>query len=385
MQRKEEHQMSEASRTGQDPPARKTTRRQFISQAGVGIAGASLFTKSAFGGLARKAATKKIGFAMATFAVVRYTAFDFPIFKKTVSSLGYTPVVNEADDDPAKQVSNVEDLLTLGVDALVLQPVISDAAVSLVQKAKEANVPVLVYNTPIPSADVKGFVARDNIAMGKLIANAALKDTGLKGNWIVIGGDKGNGVADLTVVGFHQVVDPYVKNGTMKLVAEYNEKGFDPDIARTQTEEALTKTNDQLRGVLGMWDDGAIGSLAAINARKLGGKVWLGGQDASEPALRAMVLGQFNTSGFTQFDVMATTAAQLAVKLAKGQSISSPQTYDTGAGKVPFFPVKIYPVSRANMVVFMKKYPSYADPTHILFGIPRSKWPKGAAALVGKA
>lgn len=220
--------MSEASHTGQDPPARKTTRRRFITQAGVGIAGASLFTKSAFGGLARKAATKKIGFAMATFAVVRYTAFDFPIFKKTVSSLGYTPVVNEADDDPAKQVSNVEDLLTLGVDALVLQPVISDAAVSLVQKAKEANVPVLVYNTPIPSADVKGFVARDNIAMGKLIANAALKDTGLKGNWIVIGGDKGNGVADLTVVGFHQVADPYVKNGTMKLVAEFQREGLRP-------------------------------------------------------------------------------------------------------------------------------------------------------------
>lgn len=377
--------MSGASHNEEHLPVRKSTRRQFIGQAGVGLAGASLLAKPAFGGIRRKSASKKIGFSMATFAVVRYTAFDFPIFKKTVSSLGYTPVVNEADDDPAKQVSNVDDLLTLGVDALVLQPVISDAAVSLVQKAKDANVPVLVYNTPIPSADVKGFVARDNIAMGKLIANAALKDTGLKGNWIIIGGDKGNGVADLTVVGFHQVIDKYVKNGTMKLVAQYNEQAFDPNIARTQTEQALTKTNDQLRGVLGMWDDGAIGSLAAINARKLGGKVWLGGQDASEAALRAMILGQFNTSGFTQFDVMAKTAAQLAVKLAQGQSISSPQTYDTGAGKVPFFPIQIYPVSRANMVSFMKKYPSYADPKHILFGVPESQWPKGAAALVGKS
>jgi D-xylose transport system substrate-binding protein len=375
--------MSGASSHEDDLAGKKTTRRQFLGQVGLGVAGASALARPAFGGIRRKTASKKIGFAMATFAVVRYTAFDFPIFKKTVSSLGYTPVVNEADDDPSKQVSNVEDLLTLGIDALVLQPVISDAAVSLVQKANEAKVPVLVYNTPIPSADVKGFVARDNIAMGKLIANAALKDSGLKGNWIIIGGDKGNGVADLTVVGFHQVIDKYVKNGTMKLIAEYNEKGFDPDVARTQTEQALTKTNDNLRGVLGMWDDGAIGALAAINARKLGGKVWLGGQDASEPALRAMLARQFNTSGFTQFDVMAQTAAQLAVKLAKGESISSPQTYDTGAGKVPFFPIKIYPVNRSNMVSFMKKYPSYADPKHILFGVPRSQWPKGAAALVG--
>jgi len=361
---------------------RKSTRRKFLGQAGAGLVGTSVFAKAAYGGLRRKAATKRIGFAMATFAVVRYTAFDFPIFKKTVSSLGYSPVVNESDDDPAKQVGNVEDLLTLGIDALVLQPVISDAAVALVQKANEAKVPVLVYNTPIPTANVKGFVARDNIAMGKLIAGAALKDTGFKGNWIIIGGDKGNGVADLTVVGFHQVIDPYVKKGTMKLVAEYNEKAFDPDIARTQTEQALTQTNNQLRGVLGMWDDGAIGALAAINAQKLGGKVWLGGQDASEPALRAMVLNQFNTSGFTQFDVMATTAAQLAVKLAKGEAISSPHTYDTGAGTVPFWPIRIYPVNRSNMVTFMKTYPSYADPRHILFGIPQSQWPKGAAGLV---
>jgi D-xylose transport system substrate-binding protein len=319
---------------------------------------------------------------MATFAVVRYTAFDFPIFKKTVSDLGYQAVVNEADDDPAKQVSNVDDLLSLGISALVLQPVISTAAVSLVDKAVSAGVPVLVYNTPVPSGKIKGFVARDNIAMGKLIASSALRDSGLKGNWIIIGGDKGNGVADLTVQGFHQVIDPYVKKGTMKLVAEYNEKAFDPTIARSQTEEALTRTNDKLRGVLGMWDDGAIGSLAAINARKLGGKVWLGGQDASEAACRAMCLRQFNMSGFTQFDQMAKTAAQLAVKLAQGQSISSPQSYDTGAGKVPFFPIGIYPVTLKNVVAQMKKYPSYDDPRHILFGVPKSKWPKGAAALL---
>src|SRR4051794_7661772 len=133
--KRKEKPMSGASSHEDDLARKKTTRRQFLGQVGVGVAGASVLAGPAFGGLRRKAASKKIGFSMATFAVVRYTAFDFPIFKKTVSSLGYTPVVNEADDDPAKQVSNVEDLLTLGIDALVLQPVISDAAVSLVQKA----------------------------------------------------------------------------------------------------------------------------------------------------------------------------------------------------------------------------------------------------------
>src|ERR1700694_5131678 len=87
----------------------QSTRRQFLLAAGAGAAGVAA-AACGFGQQAPTKSTtksKKIGFAMSTFAVVRYTAFDFPTFKKTVSSLGYEPVVNEADDDPAKQVTNV--------------------------------------------------------------------------------------------------------------------------------------------------------------------------------------------------------------------------------------------------------------------------------------
>jgi len=372
-------------RDGASPPESATTRRRFLGAAGAGVAGLALANLASACGDdddSGGGSTKKIGFAMATFAVVRYTAFDYPIFKQTVTDLGYEPVVNEADDDPAKQVTNVEDLLSLGIDVLVLQPVIDKAAVSLVDKANAEGVPVIIYNTPVPSGDVEAFVARDNIAMGRLIAETALEDTGLEGNWIIIGGDKGNGVADLTVVGFHEVIDQYIDDGTMNLVAEYNQKGFDPDEARKQTEQALTKTNDDLRGVLGMWDDGAIGALAAIRARNLQGKVWLGGQDASEPAIKAMIQGEFNMSGFTQFDLMAKTAAETAVDLAKGKKINAPETYDTGAGEVPFFPIELYPVTVDNAVEFMGKYPDYADPQRILFGVPESQWPEGAAELL---
>jgi D-xylose transport system substrate-binding protein len=218
--------------------------------------------------------------------------------------------------------------------------------------------------------------------MGELIAKSAVTDTGLKGNWIIIGGDKGNGVADACVKGFHNIADPLISNGTMKLVAEYNEQGFDSTIARSQTEQALTKINNDLQGILGMWDDGAIGALAALKAQGLNGKVWVSGQDASEPACRGMVLREFNMSGFTEFGTMAQTAAQLAVQVAKGQTITANAQFDMGAGNVPFFPINIYPVTLANLVDQMKKYSAYDDPRHILFGIPQSQWPAGAAALL---
>jgi D-xylose transport system substrate-binding protein len=154
-------------------------------------------------------------------------------------------------------------------------------------------------------------------------------------------------------------------------------------MAQTQAQEALTKAHDNLRGILGMWDDGEIGALAAVTARHLNGKVYMCGQDASEAACRAMILHEYNMSGFTRFDIMATTGAQLAVQLANGKTITSSRTFDMGGGPVPYFPIKIYPVTLANVVQQMKLYPGYDDPLHILFGIPKGQWPAGAASLPG--
>jgi D-xylose transport system substrate-binding protein len=364
------------------------TRKRLLAGAGagaLGLAASGSLTRSALASRTRASSGKKIGFAMATFAVVRYTYFDYPIFQKEIQKLGYSPIVNQADDNPAEQVTNVQNLLTNGIDVLVIEPVDSQAAVGIVDNVVKQGIPVVVYNTPIPTNKVKAFVARDNVAMGKLIANSALKATGLKGNWGIIGGDPANGVASGTVQGFHEVIDPYIKKGTMNLVASYGEPAFDVNMAHTQAQELLTKVHDNLQGILGMWDDGEIGALAAVQARGLGGKVYMCGQDASEAACRGMVEGVFNMSGFTRFDQMATTGAQLAVELAKGGTITSKQTFDMGGGPVPYFPIPIYPVTRANVVQQMKLYPGYDDPRHILFGVPKDKWPAGAASLPGVA
>jgi D-xylose transport system substrate-binding protein len=105
--------------------------------------------------------------------------------------------------------------------------------------------------------------------------------------------------------------------------------------------------------------------------------------DASEEGCRAIVEGKMAFSSFTRFDEMGTTAGELCVKLARGEKVSSDQTYDTGAGTVPLFPVESYNVTKDNLVEYLERYsPSYVNARSVFRGIPRSQWPEGASELL---
>ena len=359
------------------------SRRQLIARgAAVGgglMLGGGVLAAPGMGASTQDEADKSIGFAMSTFVNPRYPRIDLPGFKAAAYGAGYRVLYNQADGDPAKQISNVNALLSRNVKALALLAVNSNAAVSLVTKAKRQGVPVLCYNTPIPSGDLAGFVGRDNSAMGQLIANAALQKTGLKGNWAILGGDPGNAVARETVVGFDKVIKSYVANGTMNIVGRYDEPAFDTELARKQIQEVLTKVNNKLDGILCMWEGGVIGSLAALRDQGLGGKVWVGGQDATAVSCRGLLTGEVAMSGFTQFDVMAQQGGRLTAQLARGEKLKSKFSYDTGHGKIPFFPIRIYPVTLANLVPYLKQYsPVYVNAKTVFEGIPESKSaPKG--------
>jgi D-xylose transport system substrate-binding protein len=80
----------------------------------------------------------------------------------------------------------MEQLLARGCKSIALQPVVGPPTADMVRKAKEAGVPVIAYNSSIPSSDVKGFVARNNFAVGKSIAEEAQKQGVLRGRWAIV-------------------------------------------------------------------------------------------------------------------------------------------------------------------------------------------------------
>ncbi len=365
--------------------ARRLSRREFVVASGV-VIGGSLLAACGAAPAAPEPKSKKVGFAMSSFRNPRFKNVDLPFFEKAVRDAGFEPHSDQANDDPAQQANQVENLLVLGLGALAILPVIGPPTVAMVKKANAEGVPVILYNTAAPSPDVKAFVSRDNVAVGEAIANAAQKDQGLNGNWAIVSGDQANAIAIETTKGFFNVIQKRVDGGQMKVVSHEWHPAFNTELARKQTENVLTRYRDQISGFLCNSDGLARGVVAALEAQGLAGsKVWVGAQDASEAGCRAILQRKMAMSSFTRFDVMGTTAGQLCVRLAKGETLKTDRTYELGGAQVPFFKIESFNVTRDNLVEYLKQYsPIYVDAKNVFKDIPESEWPAGAKDLLSR-
>ncbi len=365
---------------------RELTRREFMIMSGVAVGWG---VAAAFGGGGASEATptpksRKIGFALQSYRNPRFKNVDQPAFEKSVKDAGFEPVTQQANDDPSLQANQVDNLLSLELGAICIFPVSGPAGVSLVRKAMDAGVPAIAYNNAIPSGDIKAFVARNNFEVGQEVAKAAQADQGLTGNWVIVAGPQTIDVATDFVKGAQSILQPQINAGRAKLVDLQYHLAFNTERARGQAENVLTRYGNNISGFLCNSDGLAQGVLTALEAVGLAGKVWVGGQDASAAGCRAIILGQMAMSSFTRFDVMGKTAGEICVKLAKGQQVKSNSTYDTGQGKVPFFEIEHFSVTRNNIVDYLKQYsPSYVNAKAIFEGVPRDKWPPGADKLPG--
>ena len=268
-------------------------RRTFLTMsAALGAAIASMTVPGAHNVFA--ADPKKIGFEFATFTVPRYVKLDLPAFQKAVAAAGYSTVSLQADSKVDRQMNDVQNLLSQQVGSLTLMAVTAESGIGLTRQCKQAGIPVIAYNQEIPSPDVAAYVARDNVAVGVMMTKGAEAFLGgkLKGNFVIVSGHPGDGVALGITKGYLQTLKPAIDRGDVKVISqEYNE-GWDPESARKQVENALTRTNNNIQAVLCNNDGMAGGAIAALRAQGLAGKVYVCGLDATNEACRSILLGE---------------------------------------------------------------------------------------------
>ena len=352
-------------------------RREFLSASALG-AGA-LAMPFIWVPRRARAATGRIGFAMDTYTVPRWKNLDKPSFEAAVKAGGYEPVVVQANFDVNQQMNDVDNLLSQGVDALAIVPVVSDAAIAMARKAAAEGVPVVAYNTALPSKDVSVFVSRDNRSVGLKAVEAAKASVGLEGNWVIVSGESGNAVAEEITKGYLEILKPLEAEGKLKIVSHEFHKGWDPELARKQAENALTATNNDIKGFLCNNDGMAGGAIAALEQQKLAGKVFVTGQDATAEGCRQIAEGKLSLSSFTRFDVMGKTAGELCVQLAKGEKIAAPATYMAGGVEIPLQPIEDFNVTKENLVAYLEQYsPGYVDAKAVFAGMPKELLPPGA-------
>src|SRR3954451_21266745 len=146
----------------------------------------------------------KIGFILSTMQEERYQR-DKKVFEETAKKLGAEVVFASCNNSEQTQAAEVDNLLSQGIQALVIQPVNGDTASAFVKQAKSDGVAIVDYDRLIKGAPIDAYITEDSKTVGRLQAEAAVKATGGKGNFVILMGQAGHSVAAARTAGVMEV------------------------------------------------------------------------------------------------------------------------------------------------------------------------------------
>ena len=303
-----------------------------------------------------------IGFSLGSLREDRW-ATDRANFIAKAQELGATVVGASTDYDVATQILQIENLITQGVKVLVIVPADSDKIAPVIAEAKKAGVKVIAYDRLINNSDIDFYVSYDNIKVGELEAQGvlAVKD---KGNFAYIGGAPTDNNALLVQKGSMSILDPKIKSGDIKLVLSQLTPNWDPTVAY-QTMKAYLATGGPLDAVVAANDGTAFGVIQALEEKGLAGKVPVSGQDAELSACQQIMQGTQTMTVYKPLQNEAYTAAEIAVAMAEGQSLSAYINATTSNGRVAVPSDLLLPVAvdKSNMMstVIKDGFHTYAE------------------------
>lgn len=292
----------------------------------------------------------KIGLSMASLRVERWHK-DRDIFIREAEKLGAEVVVQSADEDAVKQNEQAENLITQGVDILVVIPEDSVASSQIVKSAHAEGIKVIAYDRLIKESEPDLYISFDNEQVGYLQAEYLLRHKP-KGNYFLLGGDPGDNNAHLLRKGQIEALKIAIKDNDIKLVADGNHwaVGWDPNDALNKTEQVLTQTDNKIDAVVASNDGTAGGVIQALEGQNLAGEVLVSGQDADIEACQRIAKGTQTMTVYKPIDLIATEAAHAAVALAKGEKVpKATQTINNGKFDVPAIILTPIQVDKNNL------------------------------------
>lgn len=304
------------------------------------------------GALSVGADTKKIkiGLSMDSLRVERWQK-DRDIFTAEAEKLGAEVIVQSADGDERRQLQQAENMITQGVDVLVVIPKDSVAAAQIVQVAQAEGIKVIAYDRLIRESSPDLYISFDNEQVGYLQAEYLLRKKP-KGNYFLLGGAPSDNNAQLLRQGQMRALKAAIDTGDIELVAEGKHwaVNWDPRDALKKAEQVLTQTNNRVDAVVASNDGTAGGVIQALAGQNLAGTVLVSGQDAELAACQRIVKGTQTMTVYKPIHLIATKAAQAAVALAKDEKIAeATQTVNNGKIDVPSVLLTPIQVDRDNL------------------------------------
>lgn len=233
----------------------------------------------------------------------------------------------DANGDVAKQNDDVQDLITRGVDVLIINPVDPKSVAPALAAAEAEGIDVVTVDRPVESGAV-AHVGRDNVEMGRIVGEDLVKSLGDEGGKVIeIQGDAGGAVARDRSDGFHEAVDGA---DNIEVV-----EGPYADYIRSEAVTAmqdLLQANPDVSAVYAHNDDMAMGAMQVLRESDRD-DVLVFGVDGLMGAVEAIDAGdQYTATSFNDPILLGEVAVETAVKVADGEDVE--EYVDAGTGVI---------------------------------------------------
>ncbi|MCD4713981.1 MAG: ribose ABC transporter substrate-binding protein RbsB [Clostridiales bacterium] len=235
--------------------------------------------------------------------------------EEKANELGAELIILDSQNDPAKELSNMEDLITQSVDFILINPTDSDAVVNAIKAANTAGIPVITLDRGANSGTVVTHIASDNVAGGMMAGEFIVELLDGAGKVVELEGIAGTSAARDRGQGFNDAIAGTDIEVVAKQVADFDRtKGL-------SVMENILQAQPEIDAVFAHNDEMALGALTAIESS--GREIIVVGFDATDDAVMSVKEGKMAATVAQQPSLIGSLGVENAVMHLEGKTIEA--------------------------------------------------------------
>lgn len=291
----------------------------------------------------------------------RWENQDRPLLTRAFRLAGIEPMIENANGDEAKFASIADDMIRRGVKVLMITSLSHEGGVVVGGKAQRAGIPVIDYDRVTLGGLAEYYVSFDHTTVGELQADGLISCLGNKPGAQIIemqGSPSDNNATQVSEGQLRKLGSKY-DTRAYRLVGRQAIDQWNPVLGKQAFDQLLRENGGRVDGVVASNDGLAGAVIEVLRERGLAGKVPVTGQDATLPALRAILRGDQCMTVYKPIRDEAEAAARLAIALAKGDmegadDLATGNTKDPVSGRdVKSILLSVDPITKANVRVMV--------------------------------
>ncbi|PJK26014.1 sugar ABC transporter substrate-binding protein [Enterococcus mundtii] len=308
-----------------------------------------------------------VGISMPTKSAERWIA-DGDNMVKQLEEKGYKTDLQYGEDKVENQVAQIENMITKGVDTLVIASIDGSALTDVLEKAHQADIKVIAYDRLLMNSKYVDYYATfDNFGVGVLQASYIedkldLKDGAGPFTIELFGGSPDDNNALINYNGVMSILQPYIDSKQLNVSSgqtKFNQIAtlrWDGSTAQARMDNLLSAnyTDDQLDAVLSPYDPISLGIISSLKGVGYGSAdkplPVITGQDATIAGVKSIIAGEQTQTIFKDTRVLADNTVEMieAINNDKEVPVNDEETYDNGVKVIPTYLANPVSVDKEN-------------------------------------